>query len=142
MGEVKEEEKVEEVKEEEKAEEEKEEMKEEAKVVEEKKEEVTEEKMDTEESKDEDKHSYAITMAGKKCTQKYFENFTETPLAKGDVVTACLDLDASPRTVSFLVNGENATTAFEVPEVDPEPEPEPEPEPVVEEKKDEGEKEG
>ena len=35
------------------------------------------------------------------------------------MVTACLDLDSSPKTISFLINGENQTTAFEIPDVDP-----------------------
>merc|ERR1711915_1143448 len=81
-----------------------------------------------------------MTMAGKKCTQKYFKTLTEKQLVKDDVVTACLDLDSSPRTISFLVNGENMTTAFEIPEVDPEPEPEEE-EAEEEEQKEEEKKE-
>merc|ERR1739838_143309 len=66
----------------------------------------------------EDAHSYAIAMDGKKCTQKFFSDFLATPLAVGDVVTACVDLDSSPKRLFYLVNGEARGNAFELPEVD------------------------
>ena len=49
------------------------------------------------------------------------------------MITACIDLDSSPKTIFFLVNGENQTTAFEIPEVDP---------PKEDEKKEDEKKEG
>ncbi|XP_001625157.3 heterogeneous nuclear ribonucleoprotein U isoform X2 [Nematostella vectensis] len=59
--------------------------------------------------------SYGFDSTGKKCTNNEFTEFGQTFTA-GDVITCYLDLESSPKQISFSKNGEDLGSAFDLPE--------------------------